>query len=263
MDAGMDEFLTKPLVPHQLVRCLRSQIERARGCALTIRSRERSLPVGDARWPQIDGIDGQEVAARLRGDLGLFKRMVRRLLLEFADLADTAPVLAQDGLGGDDARAHLAARAHKLAGSAGVVGATAVAQLAARLEAALRDGAFAHVSPNEAGLAALAHAMRALVVAAQPLMSDDNVSDEPGDALSGPSGPLHQPSREFLLELARQLQRQQMEAAARCRAMAPALQKILSPDRFRDLMTAMEEFDFASAAQAVRDAAERIDPAAV
>lgn len=61
---------------------------------------------------------------------------------------------------------------------------------------------------------------------------------------------------------ARQLQRQQLESAARCRALAPALHKILSPKRFRDLMAAMDEFDFSGAAQAVRDAAEQVDPAA-
>jgi DNA-binding response OmpR family regulator len=81
-EAGMDEFLTKPLDPSTLVRTLRRSIERAKGQPLTLKASTRRASAPH-HWPDIAGIDGKDAAHRLSNDLNLFLSMLDRLLREF------------------------------------------------------------------------------------------------------------------------------------------------------------------------------------
>jgi hypothetical protein len=70
LDAGMNEFITKPLNPMALIRAVRQHVERVSGCAVPLVPRQEggARPVLPA-WPHIEGIDGREVAQRLSGDV--------------------------------------------------------------------------------------------------------------------------------------------------------------------------------------------------
>ena len=87
-----------------------------------------------APWPLIDGIDPIGTPARLGGDFGLFTSMLARLLDEFRDVAPAGPMNDPGAL------AIHAARMHKLSGSAGMLGASAIQQLAGEADAACAAG---------------------------------------------------------------------------------------------------------------------------
>ncbi len=89
LDAGMDEFITKPLNPMALIRAVRQHVERVSGCAVPLVPRQDGgARPGLPAWPHIEGIDGREVAQRLNGDVALFTVMLDHLLRDAADLAE-------------------------------------------------------------------------------------------------------------------------------------------------------------------------------
>ena len=131
MDAGMDDFLTKPLDPEALVRAVRRQVEARRGAPLPVRGSDTQAAL-PPDWPLIDGIQAQETAHRLGGDVALFHRLLGRLL----ETHDSAWVGRLAAMSAEQAAASL----HKLRGSAGLLGAKPVQDLAAEGEERLRQG---------------------------------------------------------------------------------------------------------------------------
>jgi len=137
LDAGMNEFLTKPLEPATMVRTVRQAIERATGLQVPVLSlSEDRAPVNPQDWPEIAGIDGPRAAARLGHDVSLLRLSLSRLAEGFGDMA-TQPWPAPSG---EPERAALAARLHKLRGAASMIDAVEVARTADRIESGLRDG---------------------------------------------------------------------------------------------------------------------------
>ncbi len=168
LDAGMDDFLTKPLDPESLVRTLRRHIEALRGAPLQTHGTATSTPL-PPDWPIIDGMDVQAAAHRLGGDAALFRRLLGKLLATH----DPAWVSSVASLSPDQAAASL----HKLRGSAGLLGAQTVQELAAVGEQRLRQGD----SLNEltALLGSLAKSLSALHESARPWLAQvmDTASD--------------------------------------------------------------------------------------
>ncbi|PZW68723.1 PAS domain S-box-containing protein [Pseudomonas sp. URMO17WK12:I1] len=130
--AGMDDFLTKPLEPSALIRALRLAVERKRGCPLSVLPLSSSNK-GPDDWPIIAGIDGQDVAHRLGDDQALFQSSLKRFFADFVEFADRR-VLSQPPR-------ELAARLHKLRGTAALLGANDLATRAGNAEQLLREGA--------------------------------------------------------------------------------------------------------------------------
>ncbi len=131
--AGMDEFLSKPLEPKALIRAIRRAVQQAQGAPLPIRATEAASEA-PRPWPTIEGIDTGEVAQRMGHDLALFTSSLRRLFSEFGEFRDeqaTRQRLQDDPVG-------LTARLHKLRGSAGMLGARRLHQLAGEAETLLR-----------------------------------------------------------------------------------------------------------------------------
>jgi HPt (histidine-containing phosphotransfer) domain-containing protein len=89
---------------------------------------------GSPAWLEIDGIDSADARERLMDDFGLFRSMLKRLLDECGDQA------AADLAGTPEVRERFTARMHKLSGSAGLLGAARLHQLASQAEAAGRAG---------------------------------------------------------------------------------------------------------------------------
>lgn len=130
--SGMDDFLTKPLEPSALIRALRLAVERTRGRPLS------ALPLtppdnGLEDWPNIPGIDAEDVAHRLGYDQSLFQSSLKRFFADFVEFSDQG-VLSR-------LSRELAPRLHKLRGTAALLGARHLASQAAQAEQLLRDGA--------------------------------------------------------------------------------------------------------------------------
>jgi signal transduction histidine kinase/AmiR/NasT family two-component response regulator/HPt (histidine-containing phosphotransfer) domain-containing protein len=140
LDAGMVDFVTKPLDPDTLIRTVRLHVERARGTALKLEQRAKGKRPESAAWPHIEGIDSRDVAHRLENDVELFFIMLASLLREFGPGGPASTAL---DLGQDDGRKTFAARMHKLRGSAGMLGASVLQRLTAEAEAGAIRGASA------------------------------------------------------------------------------------------------------------------------
>jgi diguanylate cyclase (GGDEF)-like protein len=92
----------------------------------------RMPPVATGEWPHINGIDWEQSRRSLAGNRELFGSMLTRLVDEFGSL-DTSDVEQEAGPA-------VTARLHKLKGSAGILGATSLQNLAARAEQAMKAG---------------------------------------------------------------------------------------------------------------------------
>ncbi|NKN33018.1 hybrid sensor histidine kinase/response regulator [Marichromatium bheemlicum] len=149
--AGMNDYLTKPFEPDQMVRILRRHIERARGAALPV-AETQDQPPPRPQWPAIPGLQMRDAERRLDGDWALFQSSGRNLLQDFADLQEASPPPP-------NAHAALADRLHRLAGSAGLIGAEAIRQQAKSIEHQLRQPAPPDLTEQ---LSRLAQALRNL-----------------------------------------------------------------------------------------------------
>jgi len=175
-DAGMTDYVVKPFESQALVRAIlrhaRPAIEKTLGqiakapatpqgapaqiaktpatppgAPAQIAKTPATPPGAPGQWPEIEGIDSVDVSTRLSGDFGLFRSLLTRLLDEFSDVA--IGVMNED----PDALVPYRARLHKLRGSAGLLGAKAIAQLAGEGEAACATGDMTRASPHATRIA--------------------------------------------------------------------------------------------------------------
>lgn len=237
LDAGMDEFLSKPLDPQELVRTLRRVVERHRDSALPILQDAPALAAARADWPQIEGIDSAEAAHRLGNDATLFLSLLARLLREFGDLTPLSPTpLPQDS-------APLAlrlGRLHKLRGSAAALGARQVSAYATQAEALSRAG---HSEQAQAPLRELAAAMLTLKEAAAPHLAADLARDLAAQTDAAVAAA----TLEQLQLLEGLLRRQDTTALDRFAELAPALRAALGDAALQALARAVDDLDFARA----------------
>jgi PAS domain S-box-containing protein len=204
-DAGMNGFVTKPLDPEKLVQTVLDCLDATRG---PVGSVERSLvadqrmtTVSMAEWPVIEGVDSERAAVHLSGDLDLWLKSFRRFLEEFGSVTEVAPDTALNA----DQRSALLARLHKMRGSAGTLGATALEKAASVLEAALRSVPVAQAN-HELWLDIRSEMKRLKKGSMSLLLEPPQNSDVPED---GGVGPATDADVDHLLEL---LHSQNMEA---------------------------------------------------
>jgi PAS domain S-box-containing protein len=133
LEAGMSDFVSKPFDPQTLILKARGLVERSRGEPVPMQVVVARSDVAAADLPRMPSIDAGIVRQMFGDDLSLFKFVLGRLLAEYADLA--LPISVPGAA--STARARLMARAHKLKGSAGMIGATHLMQLAGAAEEAM------------------------------------------------------------------------------------------------------------------------------
>ncbi|TXC65513.1 response regulator [Piscinibacter aquaticus] len=89
--AGMNDVLGKPFEPSTLVACIRRYVtidpEAAAAAAAAAASADAAQAAAQG-WPAIEGIDAADASRRMGGDVNLFHAMLKRLLRDFADLAE-------------------------------------------------------------------------------------------------------------------------------------------------------------------------------
>ncbi len=151
LDAGFSDFVAKPLEPALLLAALRRACPGA-GAAVAVTPAPLAVPAAapPAGWPRVEGVDALSAHRTLGGDEQLFQRVLTRLLAEqheWAALPADGP-LAWDAAQQD----HWRVRAHRLRGSAGMIGALDLARAATGLEAALDAHALADAAATLAEL---------------------------------------------------------------------------------------------------------------
>lgn len=141
MRAGVNAFLSKPIDPEQIVRVVRSWVERHRTGRLPVLSRNRDQDTSTIEtthekpsgWPQIEGLNGDILRSQVEDDLGLFYDVLRLFLNE------NGSPRAEFGSMIDDASPEKAlAYLHKLRGQLGTLGAETLRADCEELENALR-----------------------------------------------------------------------------------------------------------------------------
>jgi HPt (histidine-containing phosphotransfer) domain-containing protein len=192
-------------------------------------------------------IDPGVVQQMFGEDLSLFEAVMAGMLREYADLALPTRVSLADSI----ARGAMMARAHKLKGSAGMLGATRVMQLAAAAENALHNER--PVEVIERILCDLAAALTTLRGEAQ-----GRLQPSPRGAISPASTAAQCADDEKLdvdiEELRELLERHNLKAVDTVSEYAPSLSRRLGVDTFERLREAIVSLEFDHAAALLRDA---------
>jgi PAS domain S-box-containing protein len=260
LDAGMNDFISKPLDPQALIRKVRRLAEEFRRAPVPMVLLDAKRTAGVAASPFISCVDAGVVQRMFGDDLDLFKFLLRRMLRDFADFALPIAVPGDDQV----RREELLARAHKLKGSAGLLGAAKVMRLAGATEAALNDSRPAEVIDGI--LKQLSGALITLREEAEPMLRNlpeghrSAGSEPPGDSLGLPGESISDEAK--VDELYALLDHQNLEALDRLTSLSTALPGLIGAERFERLREAVEDLDFKRGATLLREArlAGRHDP---
>ena len=248
LDAGMDDFVSKPFDPQVLIRKVRRLVELKRGEPIPMVFDDRkSVDQGGAPFGK--SIDAGVVQQQFGDDAALFQSLLGRMLREYSDLEGSVTVPSDE-----INRRHLKGRLHKLKGSAGMIGATHLMRLAGAAERTLQesrpdeaiDGALKKLSAALAGLREDAEqylSNRAAQGAVRPQAPDQEMSAGRGTADFGD-----------IDELCALLETQNLAAVDKFEAMAPALRQMLDTARFAGLHEAVDNLDFQPGAELLREA---------
>jgi len=137
MNAGMNDYITKPLVPREMLTALARWIEPRRlPDALPI----STVPESASAFPTLTGIDNVDVAIRLGGNLPMFQSILGRFAEEFVDTVPFCRV-ALEQASPMEAAHHI----HRMRGVAGNLSAVRVAELGGIIETALLEGPLGEV----------------------------------------------------------------------------------------------------------------------
>ena len=160
LEAGMNDFLTKPIDPSKLINVLRSLVEAYRGKEIAIESlhstESETLPQTEG-WPIITGLNLDKAKNILLGDKELFLNTLNGLLNDYSNLT----LEPDDEIDAPDAkslRLEMASQVHKLRSVSGMIGAEKIQQLAQQAEKILRS----EHDPAKQVLVELSHALQGL-----------------------------------------------------------------------------------------------------
>jgi PAS domain S-box-containing protein len=239
--AGMDDFVIKPFDAPTLITTILRHV-RISGLQAATPTAALSEPQAPARvpWPAIAGIDLTDARVRLCDDFGLFLSNLKRLLNEYSDLS--VPSGAED----NEALVAYAARMHKLAGSAGMLGANAVQQLAI-------DARAACVDREAKRLERLAGALRVELLrlgqSAEPVLR--TARRRVSEADQSAPGADEALSPQFVADLIEAMRQQSLSALYRFDAVSPQLRSLLGEKKFEIVRDQLEDLKFIEAAETI------------
>jgi PAS domain S-box-containing protein len=246
LEAGMNDFISKPFDPQALIRKVRRLVEEARGEPIPMVILDAQISTGSDGAPKLmPSIDAGVVQQMFGDDLSLFKSLLVRLLHEYTDLAVPVCVSSDD----QTTWAQLTGRVHKLKGSAGMIGATDIMRLAGATEKALNQGRSAEAV--EGLLLQLAAALVTLREQAAPYLKQQTE----WEAAAGATALTHlDVGAAQLNELCVLLESQNLVALDKFNLMSASLAETVGALRFNRLRDAVENLDFQLGAQLLREA---------
>jgi PAS domain S-box-containing protein len=245
LEAGMNDFISKPFDPQALIRKVRRLVEEARGepIPMVILDAQRAQRTGNASL--MASVDAGVVQQMFGDDLTLFKSVLGRMLRDYTDLSLPVCVSFND----EATRSQLAARTHKLKGSAGMIGATRIMRLAGAAEAALLQERSSDAI--EKILEQLASALTTLREEAEPYLErQPEIEAKRGDVVEN----RRSIDTVAIDELSALLEGQNLAAIDKFGALSQSLSDMLHSARFNRLSEAMDNLDFAHAAELLREA---------
>ena len=233
---GMNEFITKPFSPADLVHVIRRHVPPQDGAreGSALHADDPAPPRTTSRWPALPGIDIEDASLRLGGDWALFRSMLKRLLEEFSDIGIVAETTDPA-----DRVAH-AARLHKLRGCAGSLGAKEIHRVAGQAEAAYlaQDAAQAERLARQIGTQLGRLGKDAASLFEGPAPDDDA-------AASGEDDP------QALIAFTRLLRQHSLAALDELPRVGPLLRRALGRTSFGVLRDLVENLSFEEAAEMV------------
>ncbi|MDP2074413.1 ATP-binding protein [Hydrogenophaga sp.] len=241
--AGMDDFLTKPLEPLDVVKLLRSKIGLYRGKAPQVVLSQTdegaaSLdPTPSQSWPEIPGINKALAMTYSSNSVVLFNKLLTLVQKNYSTWSVTWLEQAQQQ--GTGISADLCASLHKLRGSAGMLGAAELASVAEQAEGSILGGS---VLPLEAvqQVAKVLDDLLAHVEDQMPVMM-------PAEIVGLDAGPLTQAGRDKLAKLAELLLKFDFDAIDLGLALQPELVSLMGRDDAVQLLQKIDELEFTAA----------------
>ena len=231
LQAGMNDFLSKPFEPAHLLRTLQRWLQPGRAPAPPAAAAATGAAALPAALQACAGLDTADGLQRTGGNPVVYQRLLRSFV---AQQRDSGAALAAALDGGDRARArHLV---HALRGVAGTLGAWVLEAPAYRIERTLKAGALpaaAEVEDLRQTLQRLLQALDAALPGAPP----------PPAAAAEASGP----SPRDMALLRRQLQGGDAEVLGTAERLAPMLRALLG-ERHAEFERQLRQFDFDAAA---------------
>ncbi|HVR54240.1 MAG TPA: response regulator [Pseudorhodoferax sp.] len=253
LDAGMQDFVAKPIEPDALWRALATWIRPREGLgAAALPSAPASAPAVPADAPLLaEPVPGLDVERGLRRVLGK-RSLYLTLLAKFVDgQRDVVAAMRQAVAGGE--RAHAERLAHTLKGVAGNIGAVLVSERAAALEEALR--APLDAQRVEHLLDATALPLAALVQALErQLWRETAAPPARAPATPATSTASRERADHLLQRLAGLLADNDADAQSLVAEEAATLRQALDAEAFDALQQAIADFEFDIGAQIVREA---------
>ncbi len=250
LDAGMNDFVAKPIEPDQLWAALLRWVKPRTGYTPAPPRSAQTSPEAAALGLSVPGLDTALGLRRCMGKVAFYRQMLAQFVREQALVPER---IAQALQAGDWASAHRLT--HTLKGVAGNLGATTVQRLADQLDQPLRERA--HQGDPAVGIetratisavdlhathAQLTEALQALLTALAPQLADIS-----SDAAT-PTPPLGSPPPQAVVDQLRALlDHGDTQAEAWVDQHAPALQQWLGP-RYDVLRQTMRDFDYTAAA---------------
>ncbi|MFY9733473.1 MAG: response regulator [Candidatus Acidiferrales bacterium] len=249
-EAGMNDHLAKPIDPEALFACLlrwikpRAAIAAAADMSNTITPAKTELQTAQPSETALFEIAGIDTKSALRRTGGNPKRY-EMLLRKFAE--STAVEEIRDALAKGD-MATAARAAHSLKGAAANLGATAVAEAAAKVEKEIQTGE--NAPPALVGMAA---SLRTTVQAIQSVFPNQAATASISSAYADPSS-VAAP----LSHLKKLLANDDGEAADFILEAQPEFAKVLTGSEITTLSTLVSNFDFSGALKCVSEIAARL-----
>jgi CheY-like chemotaxis protein len=245
LEAGMNDFISKPFDPQTLIRKVRRLVEKARGEPISMVILDaQPTQEADSRPKLMPSIDAGIVQQMFGEDLVLFRSLLLRILREYTDFAVPIRVPPDDQI----MRDRLMGRAHKLKGSAGMIGATEIVRLAGAIEKAFQQGR--PVDVVEGLLARLASALTTLREEATPYLKRQAELDATDSSPGGDS----KADTAQLDVLCTLLERQDLAALDKFKSMSLSLSELLGALRFDRLRDAIDDLDFRQGLQLLCEA---------
>jgi two-component system sensor histidine kinase/response regulator len=250
LKAGMNDHLGKPIDPEQLFGALLHWIKRPDGekvstedQTLTKTPTATHEAVVDDAPLEIVGVDTKSALKRIGGNRKRYETLLRQFAQQQANVVEAI----RDALSSGD-RATAERTAHSLKGAAGTLGAMAVSEAAAKVEAAIRTG-----QSFDLALTSLSGDLARAVEAIQAALPEERSANADGAASTDTTAAV-----ELMRQLKGLLESDDGEAADLIIDARPNLAGVLTDIEIENLSERIGNFEFEAALKCLSGVASRL-----